>query len=157
MRRPPAWLAAVLVAAIAASGWSLGQVAGESPYSSSTATTRLTDTATSVRTIRRVTRGKVVTLPGGTQVVRVPVLIVHTDHHTIRVPAHLVPLKRVHGGGGLATSTVATPTIPVTVTVTVPSPPTTVTSVTTTTLVSITTITLPALTVGSTPEQEATP
>lgn len=155
MRRPPAWLAGLLLAALAASGWSLGQVAGSPPVSSSTLTHTDTSTSTSTRTVKRVTRGKVVTLPGGTQVVKVPVLIVRTDHHTIRVPAHLVPLTRVHTGGG-ASSTVATPTVPVTVTVYLPAEPVTVTSVTTTTEVILSTITLPALTDGSTPEQEVT-
>lgn len=154
MKRPPLWLGVTLVAAIAASGWSLGQVAGEPPVSSSTLTTRLTDT--DVRTVKRVTRGKVITLPGGTKVVKVPVLIVRTDHHTIRVPAHLVPLKRVYKGGGVASSTVATPTVPVTVTVYLPAEPVTVTSVTTTTEVILSTITLPQLTDGGTPEQEVT-
>lgn len=142
MRRPPAWLGGIIVAAIAAAGWSGAQVVGSSPYTSTdTVTTRALSVVTSTRTVRRVVRGHVVTLPGGTRVVHVPVLIVRTDHRTIRVPAQTLPVR---GNGGGLTAAVD---VPVTVTIRVPIVstvyvPVTVTSVTTTTETILSTTTL---------------
>lgn len=155
MKRPPTWLAAFLLIALSVSGWSAGQRVGSPPYEAPTSTNTVTGTDTATRTVRRVVRGRVVTLTGGTKVVRVPLLIVRTDDHVIRVPAHFVRLHRVTAAGGLASSTVGTPLVPVTVTVYVPSPPRTVTDVTTTTVVILSTITLPLT--GGTPEQEVAP
>lgn len=161
MTRPPAWLAAVLLTALITAGWSLGQVAGSDPYATATSTDTLThtstDTDTTIRTVKRVTRGRVVTLPGGTEVLRVPTIIVRIKHHKVVVPAHLLPLTRRPGE-----RPIARPAQPVTVTIylTSPAPPAvtvTETSVTTTTEVIISTITLPLTTTGGDPEQEATP
>lgn len=159
-RRPPWWIAALLLAGIFAAGWTLVSV---TPPTSSTSdggelVTLTLPGETMTRVIRKVTRGRVVTLPGGTKVVRVPVLVIRTDDHTIRVPAHFVKLRRLRRAGGLASSTVGAPLVPVTVTVYLPGSPgptVTVTSVTTTTEVILSTVTLP-LTTGGNPEQEAT-
>lgn len=154
MKRPPLWLAVLLLAGFIPLGWT---AANAVPPSGSSAAAEYTSTVTlpgGTTTIRRVTRGRVVTLPGGTRVVRVPLLIVRTDDHVIRVPAHFVKLRRVAGAGGLASSTVGTPLVPVTVTVYLPGEPVTVTATTTTTEVIVSTVTLP-LTDGGTPEQEA--
>jgi len=95
-------------------------------------------TQTSVRTVKRVVHGHVIH-ENHKVYVYVPVVIVHTDHRTIRVPAHKLPLRS-------ASATVANPLV--TVYVPVASTmyvPTTVTETTTETdLVSTTiTVTLP--------------
>jgi hypothetical protein len=113
-------------------GWQLATAAAPIP-ASKTIIRHGTEYRTRVRTVKRVTRGRVITLPGGTRVVHVPLIIIHTDHKTIRVPAHNLPFRRVAQGGDLQAATVAEPLVPVTVTVYVPSDPVTVTSVVTTT------------------------
>src|ERR1044072_6872481 len=74
---------------------------------------------------------------------RVPVVVVHTDHHTIRVPQPLLPLRS-------AAATVADPRV--TVTVEIPGPSagpvhvtSTVTSTETELSVTTTTISLPMI------------
>lgn len=148
MRRPPVWIAAVLVLLIVASGWTVAQQIGSSPYATVTATikTRLPG-ETQTRTIRRVTRGRIITLPSGTKVVHVPLIIIHTDHKIIRVPAHNLPFKRKGPATGGLTAAVAQPVVPVTVTVYVPAEPVTifqtVTETTTVTDIVPTTVTVP--------------
>ncbi len=88
-----------------------------------------TSYVTETRTVKRVVRGKVHTLPGHQVVVRVPLIVVHTDHHVIKVPAHDVPIKS-------ASAAIAMPNVPVTVYVTVPAEPVTVTSTVVSTVVS---------------------
>jgi len=82
----------------------------------------VTDTRVRVKTVKRVVHGKVV-VKNERVYVRVPVVVVHTDHHTIRVPQHLLPLRS-------AAATVADPQV--TVTVKIPSPPATPVTVTST-------------------------
>ena len=107
---------------------------------------------TDVATVTQKVQGRVITLPGGTKVVHVPLVIVHTDHKVIRVPAHNLPIRTVERG--LVAATVAQPLVPVTVTVYVPSAPEVVTSVVTsvstvTTWIPTTiTVTLPLNTTG---------
>jgi hypothetical protein len=91
-----------------------------------TVTKHGTEYVTTIRTVKRVVHGRVVTLQGGERVVHVPLLIVHTDHKTIRVPAHNLPIH--HKGGDLQAAIVATPLVPVTVTVFIPAEPVTLTS-----------------------------
>ncbi len=99
---------------------------------------------TTTRRITRTVKGRVVHLPGQQVVLRIPYIVVRTDHHRIVVPAHTVGLPSPQAA-------VATPTLPVTVTVYVPttvtvdSPPVTVTVTATTTdsVISTTTISLP--------------
>jgi len=96
----------------------------------------VTDTQVRVKTVKRVVHGKVI-VRNERVYVRVPVVVVHTDHHTIRVPQHLLPLRS-------AAATVADPRV--TVTVEIPGPssaPVTVTSVVTSTV----TETLPGTTI----------
>jgi hypothetical protein len=100
----------------------------------------VTDYQTRVKTVKRVVHGKVV-VKNERIYVRVPVVVVHTDHHTIRVPQHLLPLRS-------AAATVADPRVTVTVEVPGSSPePVTVTSTVTSTDTEIsvvtTTISLP--------------
>jgi hypothetical protein len=121
---------AVIAGGMLLGGWQLATAAAP-VAASETVTSHGTLYRTQVRTVKRVTKGRVITLPGGTQVVHVPVIIIHTDHKTIRVPAHNLPFRRVDQGGDVQAATVAEPLVPVTVTVYIPSTP--VTSVVTTT------------------------
>lgn len=124
-----------------------------------TVTRHGTEYRTETRTVRRVVKGDVITLQGGTRVVHVPLIVVHADHKTIRVPAHNLPIH--HKGGDLQAAIVATPTMPVTVTVYVPTTvypeAATVTSTVTTTDTTwvpttvTTTITLPLEPTGGLP------
>jgi hypothetical protein len=127
---------------VAVGGWQLGQdVAQFGGRSDAVTITRHgTSYVTRVHTVKRVVRGHVHTLPGAQVVVHVPLIVVHTDHHVIKVPAHDVPLKS-------AEAAVALPNMPVTVYVTIPGPapePVTVTSTVTEQLPPVTvTVTLP--------------
>ncbi len=115
------------------------------------------------RVVKKIVRGRVVTLKGGTRVIRVPLVIIHNlkchptrHHHCVRrvvVPAHTIPLRAATPTQ--AATAVAAPLIPVTVYVTVPvsvpgptttvtAPPVTVTLPQDTTTVFVpTTITVP--------------
>lgn len=87
---------------------------------------------TTTRTVERVVQGRIIRLPSDQVVVRVPLIVVRTDDHFIRVPAHNVPLRS-------AAATVATPGLLATITVHVPvTSYETVTSTVTTTLPPIT-------------------
>lgn len=160
MKRPPVWLGALLVALLTAAGWSAAQQVGQSPYQAadtqtirvprvSTITTRHVRVRT--RLVRRVTRGRVITLPGGQRVVHVPLLIVHTRNRVIRVPAHNLPIRSVSPARAVALITrpitvTVTVQVPVTETVTVPTTQTvtvTVTSVATETTTVLSTVTEP--------------
>jgi len=145
VRRPPVWLFAVLCLLVAATGWTVAQSIGNSPYATVTDTvkTRLPG-ETRIRTIKRVTRGRVVTLPGGVRVVHVPLLIVHVDHKVIRIPPHNLPFHRAGPTTHGVTAAVAQPLVPVTVTAYVPTTvfvPTTSTVTTTDTTWVPTTVT----------------
>ena len=98
----------------------------------------VTDTAVSTRTVERKVKGRVVRIHDKVYI-HVPVIVVHTDHHVIKVPAHNLPIRS-------AQATVATPLV----TVHVPIPTTvyvpTVTTVTDT-VTSTDTVTLPAVTI----------
>lgn len=139
MRRPPIWLFGALVLAVSASGWTLAQSIGSSPYAT------VTDT---IKTrLPGVTKGHVVTLPGGRKVVHVPVIIIHTDHKVIRVPAQNLPFKKTGATTRGLTAAVAQPFVPVTLTVYVPTTvyvpvPTTVVTTTTVTDIVPTTVTV---------------
>jgi len=104
----------------------------------------VTEWRTKKQIVKRVVRGRVV-VKNRRVYVRVPVVLVHVDHRTIRVPQQLRPLKN-------ASARVALPLVPVTVTVVVPGPspaPVTVTSTVTSTdtviSVETTTISLPLI------------
>lgn len=143
IRRPPLWLGAILCAAAIASGASLGTAVGSDPNDPSTSTLTTTDstTATTVRTIRRVTQGKVITLESGVKVVHVPLLIIRTDHHFVRVPAHNLRIRR--GASPQAAVAVIPPQVPVTVTVYLPVTAEPVTITETQTVHDLTTVTVP--------------
>lgn len=98
-----------------------------------------TEYLTHTRTVRRVVRGKIVTVQEQSFVL-VPVVIVHADHHKIRVPKHLLPLRS-------AAATIANPKV--TVTVAIPGPSAAPVTVTTT-VTSVSTETLPPVTVTTT-------
>lgn len=147
-RRPPRWLLAALCMLLLAAGASLAATISTDPYASSSSTTltRTLPGKSTVRTIRRVTKGKVITLPSGRKVVHVPLLIIRTDDHYVRVPAHNLRIKRVSSTSSAVA--VIPPAMPVTVTIYLPGetpPPVTltVTSVETQTVTIPTTITLP--------------
>jgi hypothetical protein len=104
-----------------------------------------TDTLYSVKTVKRVVRGRILHRNQKVYIL-VPLVVVHTDHHTIRVPAHRLPLHD-------ASATIVNPLV--TVYVGVPTTvfvPTTVTTTETfvSTLTVPTTITIP-LTEGGGP------
>ena len=127
------WLAVVLVLLIAGSGWTLAARIGSDPYATVTDTIRTKlPGETRTRVIRRVTKGKVITLPGGRQVVHVPLIVIHTDHKVIRVPAHNLPIKRASPRAHALTASVPKPSSPVFVTVYVPVVSTTTETVTVT-------------------------
>ena len=104
-----------------------------------------TSYVTHVQTVKRVVHGRVVHINDRVYI-HVPVVVVHTDEHTITVPAHNLPLKS-------AAATVANPLVtvyvPVPTTIYVPVPTTvTVVSVSTLTVPTTITITVP-VTVGN--------
>jgi hypothetical protein len=130
--------------------------AGFEPGSTSAGIETLTRNGTLYRTetVVKKTRGKVITLPGGTKVVHVPTVVIHAHGRRIVVPAHNLPIHRVSRLHGLVTATVAEPMVPVTVTVYVPSEPVTVTEpASTVTSVETITVTLPLDPTNPTKEQ----
>lgn len=97
-----------------------------------------TRTILSTRTVKRVVHGEIV-YRNEKVYVRVPVVVVHTDHHTIRVEAHLLPIRSagVATANPLVTVYVPVPTtvfVPTTVTETLPPSTETVTIPTTITV-----------------------
>jgi hypothetical protein len=131
--RFPKFLIALLPIGMLIAGWGLAdhlsQLGAAQQSARATITRHGTEYVTRVHTVKRVVRGHVHTLPGSQVVVHVPLIVVHTDHHVIKVPAHDVPLKS-------AEAAVALPNMPVTVWVTIPGPapePVTVTSTVTVT------------------------
>jgi hypothetical protein len=143
-------------------GWDQGSKLGSAPAAALTLTragSTTTIPVTHTRTVKRIVKGKVRTLEGGTRVVDVPrvVVLVRSCHRTrqhqcarhVVVPAHRIRLR-----AGTVHQLVATaaPLVPVTVTVFVPttvyqtvtSPPETFTATETTTETTIvpTTITV---------------
>lgn len=126
---------------IAIGGWNLAKDVANLGSQTGAVTTitqhGTTLVTTDVRTIKRVVHGRVIHLPGDQVVVRVPMIVVHTDHHTIKVPAHTLPLRS-------ASATVALTNVPVTVYVTMPGPtPDPVTVTVTSTATSTTTELVP--------------
>lgn len=108
-----------------------------------------TKTEVSVRTVKRIVKGRVVYRDQKVYV-RVPLVVVHTDHHTIKVPAHLLPIR---SAAAIVASPLVTVYIPVASTVFVPTTETVFSTVTTTeTVIVPTTITLP-LTESGGPDQ----
>lgn len=101
--------------------------------------------STQVKTVKRVVRGRVIRREHKVYV-WVPVVIVRTDHHVIRVPAHKLPLRS-------ASATVANPLVTVSVavptTVYLPSPPVTVTTTVTDLATTTITVSVPIVDVGS--------
>lgn len=99
-----------------------------------------TEIVTTTRTVERKVRGRIVHRSEKV-FVRVPLIVVHTDDHTIRVPAHLLPISG-------AQATIARPMVTVLVhvptTIYVPTTVTSVVTVTDTELVPTTiTVTVP--------------
>lgn len=93
-------------------------------------------------TLTKRVEGRIVTLPGGTRVIRVPKLRVYTDHVVVKVPAQTLPITRV--AEGLR----ALPKVPVTITIHVPvGGGSSVSTVTETLPPSTTTVTLPPVTI----------
>lgn len=147
MRRPPLWLAAILVAGIVASGAALGHMIGSDPYAEAATTETSVVNHTTTRRVRVVRHrtGRIVTLAGGTRVVLVHRFVVRTATRTITVPEQTLPLTSSSSSStGIAVQ--AAVDVPVTVTIYVPQTiylPTTVTSVATSTETILSTITLP--------------
>ncbi len=137
MRRPrlPLAVNAVLIAVGALAIGGKAAVSIAPPPASTIVEPGSTWTETSVRTVKRVVHGRVIH-ENHKVYVFVPLVVVHTDHRTIRVPAHKLPLRS-------AAATVANPLvtvyIPVSSTVYVP---TTVTETTTETDLVVTTVTV---------------
>jgi hypothetical protein len=149
---PLAPLFAVFVALMAVGGAALAQHL-PSTRELGAAVTK-TSVGTAYRTVTKVTKGRVITLPGGTQVVHVPAVVIHAKGRRIIVPAHNLKIHRIDRLGGLLNATVAEPLVPVTVTVYVPSEPVTVTTTETSpaeTAFSTTTVTVPLATTEDTP------
>lgn len=99
-----------------------------------------TRTVSSVRVhvVKRVIRGKVIHRDEKVYV-RVPIIVVHTDHHVIRVPAHILPLRSAEAtiANPLVTVYIPVPTtvfVPTTITETLPASTLTITIPTTITL-----------------------
>lgn len=91
-----------------------------------------TRTIVSTRTVKRVVHGKVVRRDEKVYI-RVPLIVVHTDHHTIKIPAHNLPLRSAAATIVNPLVTVYVPVastvyVPTTVTQTVELPPSTVTT-----------------------------
>lgn len=151
--RPMVPVFAGLVALISGGGWVLAQHLSTTPLTAESTLTLPGETGTI--TIKKVTKGRVITLPGGTKVVHVPAVIIHAKGRRIIVPAHNLKIHRVDRLGGILHATVAEPLIPVTVTVFVPTTvivPTTVTeTVPPVTVTSTFTETVPLLTSGPDP------
>jgi hypothetical protein len=111
-------LVAAITAVLAAAGWSVAQHVGSPPVAAGDTFTR---TMTGVRTVTQATKGRVITLPGGTKVVHVAAVVIHADGKRIIVPAHNIKIHRVARLDGLLSATVALPVVPVTVTAYVPT------------------------------------
>lgn len=117
--RFPIWSAWILIpVGMLLVGWGLND---HSPLSSGTlrrgamtVTERGTRQVTTTETVKRVVHGKVIHLPGEQTVLRIPVIIVKTEHHKVVVPAHNVPILS-------AAAVIAHPRVPVTVYVQVPT------------------------------------
>jgi hypothetical protein len=142
-------LAIVVSAGLAILGWQAAanlSNLGIQPAAVATITSHMVRVET--RTLHRVTNGRIITLPGGTRVVHVPLLVIHTESRVIRVPAHNIPLKN---------ATLAAPLQPVVITIpvmtTVTLPPVTTTETATTTIVSTVTIPLTIPTPSSPTEE----
>jgi hypothetical protein len=139
--RVAALLAVVMCAGLAILGWqaaaNLSNI-GIKPAGVETITNHAVRTET--RTIHSFIHGRVVTLPGGTRVVHVPLLVIHTDTRVIRIPPHNIPLRNASVAEPTHTVTI---TIPVTVTQTVQLPPVTTTETRTQTETVTSTITIP--------------
>jgi hypothetical protein len=126
-------------------GLGLGNSVGSSPSQAATITLPgHTVVEHHTRVIKKVVRGRVVTLKSGSRVVRVPLVVIHNErchptrkHHCVRrvvVPAHTIPLR----AAVVQSVAVATPLVPVTIVETVTdtqvvSVPVTVTNTTTAT------------------------
>lgn len=108
-------------------GWVLASQISQSPVAAVAATVTQpaqTIVHTHTRVVKKIVRGKVVTLKGGTRVVRVPLVVlrVHNErchpspHHrcvrVVVVPAHTIPLRAAPIRAAVA---VAAPLIPITV------------------------------------------
>jgi len=134
-RLPLAFNAALIAIGALAIGGKAAIAVAPTPAVSTIVEPGSTWTQTSVRTVKRVVHGRVIHRDHKVYVL-VPLVVVHTDHRTIRVPAHKLPLRS-------AAATVANPLvtvyIPVASTVYVP---TTVTETTTETDLVVTTVTV---------------
>ena len=98
-------------------------------------------TVTSTRTVRRVVKGKLVRVDDKV-FVTVPLVVVHVDHRTIRVPAHRLPLR---SASAVVANPLVTVYIPVSSTVFVPTTITETLPASTETVTIPTTITLPLI------------
>jgi hypothetical protein len=139
-------------------GWQLAGAISPTPeFAATIIRSGHTQVVTHTRVLKKVVRGRVVTLKGGTRVVRVPLVVIHNlrchptrRHHCVRrvvVPAHTIPLRAATVRAAVA---VAAPLVPVTVvdtvtdfqTVTLPAVTTTQTQTDTTTETSVITVTV---------------
>lgn len=103
-------------------------------------TIRKTGTVTTTRTVERRVHGRIVRREEKVYV-RVPLIVVHTDGHTIRVPAHLLPIS---GAAATIAHPMVTVRVAVPTTVYVPTTVTTTETVTSTEIVPTTfTVTVP--------------
>lgn len=120
---------AINIAFIAAGALAVGAKAvdytGPAPLEQAGSVTTITRTGVETRVVRRVLRGHVVTVHDKVYV-QVPVVVIRTDHHTIRIPAHKLRLRS-------ASATVADPMV----TVYIPVPDTVYTPTTVTTTVEV--------------------
>lgn len=147
--RFPRWLNGIIIGlGLAMIFWHVPSLIPASTQGAVTMTKNGTEYVTTVRTVKRIVKGRIHTLPGHQVVVHVPLIIVRTHHRVIRVPAHDVPLRS-------AGAAVALPNIPITVYVTVPldEPPLVVTS----TVTVESTVTVPTTITVTLPLSEGTP
>lgn len=124
-------------------GWGLSDHI--SPLSAETGAVTVTShgvrVVTSTKMVERVVHGKVIHRADKVYI-QVPLIVVHTDHHVVKVPAHKLPLRSAAAtvANPLVTVQVAVPTtiyVPTTILSTVTSTVTDLSLVTTTVTASI--------------------
>jgi hypothetical protein len=142
--RFPKFLVALIPIGMLISGWGLSERV--SPLSAdsgavTTITNRGTEYVTRMRTVERKVHGRIVHVEDKVYV-QVPLVVVHVDHRTIRVPAHKLPLRSAAAmvASPLVTIHIPVPTtvyVPTTIYATVTSTVTSTTWVPTTTTISL--------------------
>jgi hypothetical protein len=139
--RFPIWVAVLLPLGMFLAGHGFASLAARSVARTVVETSYGTRTTTETRFVERKVHGKVIHRDEKVYV-QVPVVIVHTDHHTIRVPRHLLPIRSAAATVAypLVTVRVAVPTtvfVPTVETVTVTSTATDIVPTTVTTTITL--------------------